>query len=95
MSNQDIARLESEVAAQRQRLEDAENQLLAARLAAAPVKVGDIVQCLRTGALVRVSAVDPCLPKPWVAGNPKRKNGEWSLREHNLYSQWKIARDDR
>jgi hypothetical protein len=39
----------------------------------------------------QVSSVDPGFGKPWVTGNPRKKNGEWSLAERNLYSNWELA----
>jgi hypothetical protein len=87
-----IEDLERKVQGLRARLSAAEESLRKARLAAAPVKRGDIVRGTRDGKLYRVAAVDVrWTPKPWVDGNPERKDGTFGTAVRHIYGDWEVV----
>jgi hypothetical protein len=79
------------VARLRDQLKQAERSLEEAQIAAAPVKVGDVVVDHR-GEQYRVTGIEPkSWGGYWLMGNPRKKDGEWSRAERRVYD-WK-ARD--
>ena len=87
-----IVQLESEVALHRERLKRAEKKLLDAKIAAAPVRVGDLVTSHRYPGLLLVREVDVSwLKNPWIKASPKKKNGEWMDAARALYNDWELA----
>lgn len=88
----EITRLENRVAEARAALREAEQALEAARVAASPVSVGDIVRRQKDGKLGRVVKVDlSWQSKPWVTVNPMKKNGEYGTAERNWYGYWDLV----
>ena len=85
-----IEDLERKVQSLQDKLRAAKKALQNAKLAAAPVKVGDIVVTQR-GTRHRVCHVDVRMSgRPWVSGNPERKDGSFGTAVRYLYDDWKI-----
>jgi hypothetical protein len=61
------------------------------------VEVGTVVIAThgaRKGEEVRVTDLDVSWQtKPWVLGNPKKKNGEWGIAVRYLYDQWRVKEE--
>jgi hypothetical protein len=75
-------RLSAEILAVQKRIHDLQCE-------AAGVKVGDVVEY--KGVQHRVTTVDTHWGfgnKPWVKGNPKRKDGSWGERVVHMYTYW-------
>tara|TARA_R110000868_G_scaffold92457_6_gene256632 strand:- start:3596 stop:3877 length:282 start_codon:yes stop_codon:yes gene_type:complete len=89
MSAAEINALKSRVGDLMHQLSEAKNRLREAEIAAAPVKVGDIVSCC--GVEHRVTEVIPSYSKVWVKGNPKKKDGTWGIAVRALYSDWQLV----
>jgi hypothetical protein len=53
------------------------------------VEVGSVVSYENVE--YRVVAISFNYLKPWIVGNPRKKNGEWSKAERNLFSDWKLV----
>lgn len=73
----------------RQQLREAETSLRNARIAAAPVKAGDVVTDHR-GKVFRVCGVTP---RSWgfdVQGHPQKKDGTFGSAWRHVYD-WKLA----
>ena len=70
-----IDELKTTVSRLRNELYAAEKDLLAALLQASPVKIGDTIISKRDRQEYRVCAIEFFLGKPWLKGNPKRKDG--------------------
>lgn len=94
--SEEITRLEAEVREATQALNEAKQALHAARLAAAPVSVGDVVRSRhQDGKLGRVVRVHPRWNgKLWVVVNPMKKNGEFGIAERNWYDDWDLVEGD-
>ena len=101
MSGKTIKELREAVERAEEALGKAEDELEAALRAACPVKQGDIVVCTMRrwkGREFRVSGVDISTlrdfphRKPWVAANPKLKDGSFSNAIRHLYSYWELKR---
>lgn len=91
-----IKDLERKVQSLRSQLADAEKKLNDAKLEVVGVRVGDIVKSTGTyhqaGKLFRVCEIDMVdSGKPWVSGNPQRKNGTYGTAKRGLYSYWEKA----
>lgn len=86
----DIPTLEAMAVEALDRLRVIRQALHTARLAAAPVKAGDIVLD-RKGAKHRVVVVDASWSKPWVKANPLKKDGTYDTALRRLYNDWKHA----
>jgi hypothetical protein len=84
-----ISELEELVDSLRLQLREAEHALREAKLAAAPVHVGDIVRS--GGKLYRVTHVDVEWTRPWLKGNPQRKDGSYGTAERHLYHGWTLV----
>lgn len=52
------------------------------------VEIGDIVDG-GDGKEYRVTSIDPRWSRPWVKGNPRKKDGTWGTSERYLYDVWK------
>lgn len=89
MSNE-IDALKSRVGDLRRQLREAEKRLLKAEIAAAPVKIGDVVTYRGTEHRV-VEVIPQSWGEPWVKGNPKKKDGTWGTALRSLYKDWKLA----
>lgn len=67
-----------------------QKRLYIARCEVAGIKEGDIVTY--KGVEHRVTKVEPEYgfnrDKPWVSGNPKKKDGTFSMVERHLYTDW-------
>ena len=76
-----IANLKQEIARQ-------EGLLEAERLKRAGVAIGDIV--IRRGERYRVAEIDVQFwgGKPWVKGNPTKKDGTFGTALRSLFSEW-------
>jgi len=88
----EIKALEKRVAELEKQLRDAQDLLRKAKLEACVVKVGDIVVNTKDGTEHRVTEVDVRwndLSRPWVYGNPKKKDGTWGTARRALYHHWK------
>lgn len=85
----DIEALEARVKEATAVLDSASKELHAAQVVAAPVAVGDVVRTRRYG-LIRVTKVHVRWSPPWVEGNSKNKNGEWSKAVRHLYNDWTL-----
>jgi len=81
-------------------LKEINNKILETRLAIAferyGIKIGSIVAstAINTkGILHRVTRVDVSWyrDKPWVVGNPKRKDGTFGTTNRNLYNEWELV----
>ena len=78
------------------------DELRAAQVEAAPVKVGDIVRHAKLGeCLVRqvkftttAGAGADAWRRPWVVASPRRKSGEFGTAQRNLFSSWVVVVDD-
>jgi hypothetical protein len=58
------------------------------------VKVGDIVKQPGTGILYKIKRFrhgTGKYDKPWVVGNPRKKDGTFSIKEINIYSDWVVV----
>lgn len=89
----DIERLQKRVADLYAQLRDAEAELMEAKLAACPVKIGDIVASTRTGVKHRVTEVDVRFRKTWVIGNPLKKDGTFGAAKRYLYDNFTVERE--
>ncbi len=56
------------------------------------VSIGCIVKAIRTGKQHRVTRIDTNWgkSKPWLGGNPMRKDGTFGTANYNLYGSWEI-----
>ena len=79
--------LEANVRRLRRELGVAEAALREARIAAAPVKVGDVVVGL-LGVEYRVTIVEPKSHGLWLTGNPRRKDGTFGTAVRHIYGNW-------
>lgn len=88
MTTAAINALKSRVGDLQRQLNVAKAALLEAEIAAAPVKVGDIVTY--RGVEHKVCEVDPKWgTTAWVKGNPRKKDGTWGIAVRALYDDWK------
>lgn len=86
-----IKELEEEVTRCRKELGEAQRRLMAAKLAACGVSIGDVVVGTGrgyAGKLFRVSSIDPNWSPPWLRGNPQRADGSFGTSERNLFGDW-------
>lgn len=86
-----IEDLTRKVQSLRDQLKAASESLIAAKEAACPVKRGDLVLC--KGIEYRITHIrfhswDNPEDKPWLMGNPKRKDGTFGTAERHLYGDW-------
>lgn len=54
------------------------------------VRVGSIVKD-RKGVEHKVTKVNPSYGKPWLEGNPKKKDGTFGIAQRNIYSDWDLV----
>lgn len=72
-----------------QQLRQAKESLRAARIAEAPVSIGDVV----TDRLGREHRITEITPRSWgydLRGNFRKKDGEWSSAVRHIYG-WKVT----
>ena len=94
--------LEEQIAAEEARLEAAENEVRSCKRRLRVLKldlakrdfgveVGSVV--LHKGKEHKVTKVETCWDrKPWLAGNPKRKDGTFGTAWRNLFEDWEAVK---
>jgi hypothetical protein len=82
--------LERKVESLRAQLRDAEGKLRNARLAVAPVKVGDVLST-NDYPEARVCRVTPEYGSYTIVVNPRRKDGEWGTSERYVYGRYEVV----
>jgi hypothetical protein len=89
-----IEDLEAKVERLNAKLRDARRKLHNARLAASPVKVGDVVLSKRWGECLVTHVNVGWRAKPSVIAVPRKKNGEFGKAQRHLYSDWELPTTD-
>lgn len=55
------------------------------------VRIGSIIKD-RNGVVYRVIEVSTRFDgKPWLVGNPKKKDGSFGIAQRNIYSDWELV----
>jgi hypothetical protein len=82
----EIKVLQDKICGLEKQVKGARRELLEAKCRNVGLAIGDIV--VRAGQRYRVVDIDPMFTKPWVSGNPKRKNGTFGTSVRHLYDNW-------
>jgi hypothetical protein len=82
--------LERKVESLRAQLRDAEGKLRNARLAVAPVKVGDVIRT-KDYPQARVCHVTPEYGSYTIVVNLRRKDGKWGTSERYVYGRYEVV----
>lgn len=97
--NKTLKELEQQIDAMREAMSELETRIEAERVRIATetfgVRVGSIVRY--KGRDFKVQEVEPCFlgdpskSKPWVTGNPRKKDGSFGSQSRHLYSDWELV----
>lgn len=89
MSNAHIEALTEEVDRITRELAIAKSKLVAAKIAAAGVSIGQEV--MYNGIRYKVTNIDVSMfKKPWLKGVSRTKSGEWGKQNRHLYGDWEL-----
>jgi len=45
----------------------------------------------RKGNEFRITVIDSSYGKPWLQGNPRKKDGTWGIANRHLYANWEVS----
>lgn len=82
-----LSEMEDRAAWLREELAELDRAIYAAKIAATGISAGEVV--VRRGVEYRVVRVEALWArKPWIIGNPRRKDGSFGTAERNLFDEW-------
>lgn len=90
-----LAELERERELLELRLNELNQQIRSAKLAEVQLAYGVCIGCIvknSVGVEHKVTEIKTWMDgKPWVSGNPRKKDGTFGTAHRNLYSDWEVA----
>lgn len=90
-----LAEMERERELLELRLNELKQQIRSAKLGEAQMKYGVFIGCVvkdKGGKEYKVTNIKTWVDgKPWVSGNPRKKDGTFGIAHRNLYTDWELA----